>query len=144
MKEILTDMYNSDVRIEKIFHLGSQLFDEHWPDDIAEEMEGNWEEVFDALEFEMPENIEDDFWDDGVREAISYLLKNSANKQGFLVQAATPKPFFYKSDAYDLSWRTYATYWIYADSYEIACKLALEWKENYIAAEKTVWEALNG
>lgn len=60
-----------------------------------------------------------------------------SGKTGLLVKFATPVRKWVKGrDAYSASWGRYYTGWVYADTYEKAVELGLEWAQAIAADDK--------
>lgn len=130
MRDIQEEFFNNSIRPEKIIHLGTQCIDDcSWTDDAEEAFMNDFERVWEAIGISPPEEEPDELW--AIAEHLLHGKKN-----GFLIQFATPMPRnITKGGSYSFSWGAYTTHWVYADSFEIACEKAIEWKNEYIAKE---------
>mgnify|MGYP000867274884 CR=1 FL=1 len=133
MRKIISDFFDSSIRVEKLIHLGTMCMDDVWPEIASEAFEEDAEDVWEALEHLEP--------DDACKEEWSETLR-CIRKLGFLVQFATPVPYGFSGNGYSCSWGQYTTQWIYGDSFELACARALKWQEEFIEASRAAQEAV--
>lgn len=127
MKQIMSEFFNSAIRIEQIIHIGTMCMDDAWPDIASEAFESDAEDVFKAIGICCPDEDDREEWSQALRDA---------GKMGWLVQFATPIPGSILDDSYSFSWGYYATCWIYDDDFYNACTKALKWHEEFIAEKK--------
>ncbi len=120
--EIIAElMFDSDIKVEKMFHLASMLnfFLERLPDDLEDAFAEDYEEIFSEMKIEAP----DGFSAEAIFETIC-----AARKFGFLVEIRTPllKPSGKRS--FSCSSNCCKSKWFYRETLE----------EIYIAAENWV------
>ena len=119
--EISNEFFNQSIRIEQIIHIGTMCMDDAWPEIAKEAFER--EEVWVAIGIEEPDDVSTEAWGEAIRDAC---------KLGFLVQFATPVPENFYERGYSFSWGWYSTKWIYDESFESACKKAMEWRDEFV------------
>lgn len=128
MQQIISDFFDSSLRVEKVIHLGTMCMDDIWPTAAMDAFEDDAEEVWEALGSLAPDEASTEEWGEALR---------CMRKLGFLVQFATPMPRDFSDDGgYSFSWGHYTTQWIYDDSFESACARALKWQEEFIKASR--------
>ena len=118
--EIYRRFNEANVRIEKIFHLGSMCIHGCFPEDLKLSMNEFMDEVTDADDVDVKSKITD------VETLIDYLKEK--DRFGFLLHVATPIPDFSKdSKTPSLTWNKYTTEWIYSETFEEAAEVAIKW-----------------
>lgn len=130
MKEAMIDMmFDNNVRAEAIIHIPTMLAQDAWPD-IAREafMEDEPDRIWEEIGIEPPYDLDD--------EGLIFEHLTDNRKFGYLVKFATPVPQDITADSHRLSWGYYSMKWIYAESYEQACKKALDWREKFVARKR--------
>ena len=131
MKEILEVFYENNIRADLILHLGTQCFTQPdeccWSYAAKDVFDDEPDEVWEAIGLDIPEHS-------GLDAISEYLVDN--NKLGFLVRFATPVPHHITQNGYSYSWGRYTTKFVYGETYEVACRKAIDWKKVYIAKKK--------
>ena len=130
MKAAMIDMMlENNVRAEAIIHLPTMLAQDAWPE-VAEEafMQEDPDEIWKAIGIEEPYDLDD--------QGLIHEYLRDERKWGYLVKFATPVPQDVEADHHRLSWGYYAMKWIYADTYEKACELALDWREEFVERKR--------
>src|SRR5690348_9547716 len=125
-----TDIYKkfneANVRIEKIFHLGSMCIQGCIPETLKLSMSEYMDEVIDKNDADVKSKITN-------AETLIDFLKEK-KRLGFLLHVATPIPDFGNGNKTpSLTWTKYTTEWIYAESFEEAAELAIKWAEEIYA-----------
>lgn len=123
MKQIISEFFDSSIRVEKVIHIGTMCMDSAWPDIARKAFEYDPTDVWAALGLQEPEIEDSDEWGEVLREG---------RKLGYLIQFATPIPDDFYDGGYSFSWGWYTTHWIYDDSFESACAKALKWQDEFI------------
>lgn len=133
MQQIISEFYDSSVRVEKVLHLGTMCMDDAWPD-IAQETFEDDADIWTALGMAEPELESDDpeGWSETIRDA---------RKLGFLIQFATPVPDRFYEGGFSFSWGWYTTRWIYDESFESACEQAMKWQKEFIEIRRAKYLA---
>jgi hypothetical protein len=123
--EIYSRFNEANLRIEKIFHLGSMCTHGCIPEALKLSMNEYMDKVTDAYDFDVKSKITD------VETLINFLKEKK--RLGFLLHVATIVPDFSKNSKIpSMTWNNYTTEWIYAESFEEAAEVALKWaKELY-------------
>jgi len=118
--EIYKRFSEANVRIEKIFHLGSMCIHGCIPDALKLSMDEYMDEVTDADDIDIKSKITD------AGTLIDYLKEK--RRLGFLLHVATPIPYFESNnDIPSITWEKYTTEWIYAETFEEAAEIAIKW-----------------
>ncbi|MBY0500101.1 MAG: hypothetical protein K2P74_10925 [Nitrosomonas sp.] len=118
--EIYKRFSEANVRIEKIFHLGSMCIHGCIPDALKLSMDEYMDEVTDAEDIDIKSKITD------AGSLIDYLKEKK--RLGFLLHVATPIPYFESNnDIPSITWEKYTTEWIYAETFEEAAEIAIKW-----------------
>lgn len=124
--DMLTTMFDENVRAETILHLGTMCQDDSFPQCAEDAFNDFYEEVWKALG---RKKIPDDF---DAEEHADWLRRNG--KQGFLIQFATPIPTEIHGSGYTHDgWGYYMSQWVYDDSFDGACAKGVEWAAEYVA-----------
>lgn len=129
IKDILEVFFDESIRPEVIIHIGTQITDDSTASYVKEELELDYEGVFNALA--IPSPTLDDVRNSNDIEGLSCYFRQ-ARRLGFLVKFATPVPSNLSEYSYSFSWGHYATKWLYAETYEGVCAKAIEWQREYI------------
>ena len=122
-KQIISELFDSSVRVEKVIHIGTMCMDSAWSDIAHEAFEDNPDEVWTAIGLQEPQIEDVDEWGETLREG---------RKIGFLIQFATPVPYSFYDGGFSFSWGWYTTCWIYDDSFDRACEKSLKWQEDFV------------
>ena len=118
--EIYRRFNEANLRIEKIFHLGSMCIHGCIPEALKLSMNDYMDEVTDADDVDVKSKITD------VETLMDFLKEKK--RLGFLLHVATPIPDFSKNSKNPaMTWDKYSTEWIYAESFEEAAEVALKW-----------------
>jgi hypothetical protein len=134
--ETIHKFIEKNIQPEKIFHLGTMCHDsDRWPDDVEDSFQQDFDEIFEALGIDAPEEP-DDF--DEIYMLCEHLTLN--RKHGFLVQFATPVIKFLSEKSFASGWHYYTQEWIYAETYEQACEKAIAWAEERYEQEKAEYK----
>ncbi len=125
-----TDIYKkfseANVRIEKIFHLGSMCIGGCIPKVLKLSMSEYMDEVTDADDVDVKSKITD------IETLIDFLKEKK--RLGFLLHVATPVPDFSNdSKKPSLNWDHYSTEWIYSETFEEAAEVAIKWAKGLFA-----------
>ncbi len=129
--EIYRKFNEANVRVEKIFHLGSMCIQGCIPETLKLSMNEYMDEVTDTDDVDFKSKITD------VETLIDFLKEKE--RLGFLLHVATPIPDFVKdSKIPSITWNKYTTEWIYAETFEEAAEVAIKWATGLYAelAEK--------
>lgn len=126
---------NESARVESILHLGCMISDcDACPQSLRDFLE-------DDIFFEKDEIIPG--MDDSIKQSLKdhdlYVFCSWAHEQGrlgFLVKIATPVMTHHGAAAI-YSWARYRTHWFYAETFQDAIELGLEWVETCRVAEKS-------
>ena len=123
--EIYKKFNEVNVRVEKMFHLGSMCIHEDIPESLKLSCKDYMADVIEATDIK----VKGEHYD---HETLLNLLIE-AERFGFLLHIATPIPDFSKdTDTPFPSWNHYSTKWIYSESFEEAAELAIKWaKDSY-------------
>lgn len=132
--EIYKKFNEVNVRVEKIFHLGSMCIHKNIPESLKLSCKDYMGDVLKAIDLKANGKLFDH------EKLLDLLIKKE--RFGFLLHVATPTPDFSKdSEKPSISWDNYSTEWIYSESFEEAAELAIKWaKELYaekLAGHKT-------
>ncbi len=122
--QIASDFCDKSIRADEVLHLATMCMDpEAWSDVASEAFAQDADHIAAALEIpELAEALEN--WE------IAERLQ-AGKRFGFLVQFSTPEPDFSSSgEVISFSWGWTRCGWIYADSYEAACQLAIKWRDD--------------
>lgn len=125
MEKLKNQMIEENVRCEKIFHLGIMTAQESLPDDLREAFDSDWGQMDKALKLRNKVDICADEWQKV--EALEVEQKN-----GFLIQFATPCPDFLDRDSYSFSWGFYTCKWFYGETMEEVTQKGIKWARGYI------------
>lgn len=125
MEKLKNQMIEDNVRCEKIFHLGIMTAQDRLPDDLKEAFDSDWAQIHKTLKLRYKVDIDADEWQ--MVEALEVDQKN-----GFLVQFATPCPRFFDSDSFSFSWGFYTCKWFYAETMEEVTQKGIKWARGYI------------
>jgi hypothetical protein len=123
--DIAQSLFDANVRIEEMFWIpgicagAPRAFKDFLQDELADDCAPA---ILEALPFLKG-------FSDGVPDAEEVLAEMAMRrKNGFIFQAATPRPYEYRPDgSYSFSWGSYYTKWMYADSLEQAANMAIGW-----------------
>lgn len=125
MTTMMREFVEGSIQMEAIIHLGSMCHDaDRWSDIALEAFMEDSEAIWEALGIDAPED-EDDL------EMITEKLTDEGI-DGFLVKVATPVPKDVRDGSWSLSWGSYTTEWLFAESYEECCKQAIDWRNALI------------
>ena len=118
--EIYKRFNEANVRIEKIFHLGSMCIQGCIPEALKLSMSEYLDEVTDKEDVDVKSKITD------VETLIDFLKEKK--RLGFLLHVATPIPVF-SNDSKNpiLTWDHFSTEWIYSETFEEAAEVAIKW-----------------
>ncbi len=118
--EIYKRFSEANVRIEKIFHLGSMCIHGCIPDALKLSMDEYMDEVTDADDIDVKSKITD------AGSLIDYLKEKK--RLGFLLHVATPVPYIESNNGIpSITWENYTTEWIYAETFDEAAEIAIKW-----------------
>jgi len=118
--EIYKKFNEANVRVEKIFHLGSMCIHGCVPETLKLTMNEYMDEVTDIDDIDVKSKITD------VETLIDFLIEKE--RLGFLLHVATPIPDFVKNcKTPSITWDKYTTEWIYAETFEEAAEVAIKW-----------------
>lgn len=134
-KKIARETGENSIRIEQIIHLASMCNCDQMPDAVEDVFNQDWEEVWEILKIEPIDNDMD--IDIDIETISAHLYEN--NKQGFLIQAATPCPYDFSTDGNSYStsgWRMYTMEWFYVEEFSDVFPLIEKWKEKYIQVQR--------
>lgn len=125
IEHYITELREQRLRIENLIHIGMQMQFPSLPAAVEDAFGMDHEAIADAMGIPAAE-----LFALGDAELVD-ALKIKYQKQGFLVEFATPVPSgaSAQSDAYCLSWGHYQTKWFYAESLDACCAMALAWKK---------------
>ncbi len=121
--QIASQFYDKSIRAEVVLHLPTMCFDpEAWSDCASEAFAQDADQISTVLGIpELAEELQN--WE------ISEWL-TTGKRFGFLIQFATPQPEFSAAgEPISASWGWMRTTWIYADTYDEACLLAIQWRD---------------
>lgn len=127
-KEISSLFFENTIRAEMVINFAIQCVGDSFSSDVSESINDDWELIWEQVGCSEPEYRDD--------ESIAWHLFNN-NKFGFLIKFATPVPRNFKENGFEFSWGYYATKWIYAETWDKASQLAVEWAEEYISNKKS-------
>ena len=129
-KAVGRKFFEESIRTEAIIHLGTMCQDYAFPDIAEDAFRDDWEDICSELDIDPEKCVPDD------REEITALLYEK-NKQGFLIQFATPVPSFNSPTSWSShGWGFYNLKWIYAETLEEAFKKAISWRDEYIDKQR--------
>lgn len=118
--EIYKKFNEANVRVEKIFHLGSMCVHGCIPETLKLSMKEYMDEVTDIADVDVKSKITD------IETLIDFLKEKE--RLGFLLHVATPIPSF-DTDSKNptITWEKYTTEWIYGETFEEAADVAIKW-----------------
>ena len=124
--EIYSRFSEANVRIEKIFHLGTMCIHGCIPEELKLSMSEYMDEVTDKDDVDVKSKIID------TETLMDYLKERK--RLGFLLHVAAPIPDFSKnSKTPSMAWNKYTTEWIYAETFEEAAEVAIKWAKGLYA-----------
>lgn len=122
--------FEHSIRPETILHLGTMML-ETPPESLKKAFEYDGDDVFPLLGID-EEGVFGYIGDHDEDDLLKALADVKAT--GWLVKFATPVPQDFSPDgsSWSQSWGFYATKWIYGNSYNACCKLAIRWANEYV------------
>lgn len=133
--EIASEFYDKSIRAETVLHLATMCAEsDAWPSIVSDAFAQDAEQIAEALDIpELADELED--W-----EVSEWLM--SHKKLGFLVLFGTPNPEFSDSgEVITASWGWTRCQWFYSETYDQACRMAIEWRDRLYARQPVADEA---
>lgn len=128
-KQLQSDLFDSSVMIESQFELSIITSCDRLPQSFKDSFEDDAIEICAAMGLAWDGNYNESDNDD-----VTEFIRDN-NRNGCLVKVCTPVPnnfrFTESGDisSYSSSWGFYSTHYIYAESIEKCCELAIKWQE---------------
>ncbi|WP_210498729.1 hypothetical protein [Vibrio crassostreae] len=135
--ETITEMFDNNVRIDELYHLGTQVILDSVPDTVRDLILENWYDFWSVMGVKPDEDMSDD----EILEELAWDLRNRYRKTGFIAKVAYPAPRNFSDDysSWDFSWGFYSTKLVYGESMQECCDKALSAQQEYI--ERQIAEA---
>ncbi|MGR6860094.1 hypothetical protein ACU5EH_20165 [Aliivibrio salmonicida] len=127
-KQLQSDLFDSSIVIESQYEMSILTSSDRLPSVFKSDFEDGTLEICRAMGIKWCDEFNSSRHDD----VVEFL--HDSGVSGCLVKVCTPVPrdFSFKEDgeywSYNCSWNMYTTHYIYSDSIEECCALAIKWQ----------------